>query len=114
MRRWLTRTWNSLIYGGSTRLRSYEAAILETLIASLGRSDAEAVRAQLAGLDHVKRLHRDRMVTFYFNQRKRPPRIENRGEALHVGTYPVSTKGLGPSLATKIDRMESGGESTRS
>jgi hypothetical protein len=152
MRRWLTRFWNSLVYGGSTRLRSYEGAVLEALIASLGPSDAAAVRAQLAGLDHVKRLHRDRMVTFYFYQPKRLPPIENRGEALHVGAFrisggsnsltavvfahrgllssleftkapaglehaevivePVRTKGSGPSLATKIDRIEHGGESS--
>lgn len=90
MRRWLTRLWNSLIYGGSTRLRSYEGAVLEALIASLGPSDAEAVRAQVASLDHVKRLHRDRMVTFYFYQPKRLPRMENRGEALHAGAFRIS------------------------
>ena len=90
MKRWLTRIWNSLLYGGSTRLRSYEGAVLEALIASLGPTDAAALRAQLAGLDHVKRLHRDRMVTFYFYQPKRLPRIENRGEALHLGAFRIS------------------------
>lgn len=90
MKRWLTRFWNALIYGGSTRLRSYEEAILEALIAALGPSDGAAIRAQLAALDHVKRLHGDRMVTFYFYQPKRLPRIENRGEALHLGAFRVS------------------------
>lgn len=95
MRRWLTRFWNSLIFGGSTRLRSYEAALLEALIASLGPSDAAAVRAQLAGLDHVKRLHRDRMVTLYFYQPQRLARIEDRGEALHVGAFRISGGSVG-------------------
>lgn len=62
----LRRIWTWLIYGGSRVVRDYERVILDFVSSTLSSDDREALATQLANLDHLKRLHADRMVTFYF------------------------------------------------
>lgn len=68
-----------LVYGGSRVLRDYEQAALDFLGRSLSPQDRQALESQLAGLDHLKRLHGDRMVTFYFEKPATLPRLSNEG-----------------------------------
>ena len=64
------RAWNRiltfLLYGGASKLRDYEKEILEKMSERFQGGNRESFRSQLRNLDHVKRLHDDRMVTFYF------------------------------------------------
>ncbi|MFL6192841.1 MAG: hypothetical protein ACJ75H_01620 [Thermoanaerobaculia bacterium] len=60
-------------------MRDYERAALDFLGRSLSPRDRQALEAQLAGLDHLKRLHGDRMVTFYFEDPAALPRLSNEG-----------------------------------
>jgi hypothetical protein len=83
LKRKLFRLGTFLLYGGTQRLRGYEKEIIDHLRFSLSAPDQNALIEQLSNLDHLKRLHKDRMVTFYFfNETKLPKfgdlRDENR------------------------------------
>lgn len=77
----IRRAAGYLVHGGSWTIRPYETQVLDTLKSTLARSDVEALEAQLARLDHVKRLHADRMVTFYFQDAAALPRLSQGGDA---------------------------------
>lgn len=68
-----------LVYGGSRTIREYERRVLDFAAESLSPEDRSALAAQLDGLDHLKRLHGDRMVTFYFEKPAALPRLSNAG-----------------------------------
>lgn len=68
-----------LVYGGSRTLRDYERRVLDFVAESLSPEDRHALSEQLAGLDHLKRLHGDRMVTFYFEKPGELPLLSNQG-----------------------------------
>ena len=68
-----------LVYGGSRTLRDYEQRVLDFVAESLSAEDRHALAEQLAGLDHLKRLHGDRMVTFYFERPEALPLLSNEG-----------------------------------
>lgn len=99
-----------LVYGGSRTIRDYEQSALDFVAESLAPEDRRALAAQLSGLDHLKRLHGDRMVTFYFEKPAELPRLSNDGleqklAAVHLETDPkkiratvVSHRGLLSSL----------------
>jgi hypothetical protein len=67
------------MYGGSRTLRDYELSALDFVGELLSSEDRRALGAQLSGLDHLKRLHGDRMVTFYFEKPAALPRLSNEG-----------------------------------
>lgn len=79
MKRIVRRLLGWLVYGGSRTLREYERLALEKVRDSLSPDDQRAFQAQVTNLEHLKRLHGDRMVTFYFDHRAEPPRLSNRG-----------------------------------
>jgi hypothetical protein len=68
-----------LVYGGSRTLRDYERRVLDFVAESLPMEDRRALAEQLAGLDHLKRLHGDRMVTFYYEKQDALPLLSNQG-----------------------------------
>ena len=68
-----------LVYGGSRTLRDYERRVLDFVGESLSPEDQHAFAEQLAGLDHLKRLHGDRMVTFYYEEPGALPLLSNEG-----------------------------------
>jgi len=94
LKRALTRIWTFLVYGGSTHLRTYEKLLLDSILIALDSSDAAAIRAQLASLDHIKRQHNDRMVTFHFFEADRLPRISNRDGEHRLATYQLSGEAI--------------------
>ncbi len=88
-RRALNRLGTFVLYGGTTRLRSYERTIIERTIEALEPSDRGAFRAQLENLDHLKRLHGDRMVTFYFYDASHLPRTQRQSDELYIAKYQI-------------------------
>lgn len=60
-------------------MRDYERSALGFVGQSLSAEDRHALAAQLTGLDHLKRLHGDRMVTFYYEKPSELPRLSNEG-----------------------------------
>ena len=77
-RRGLTRFLTFILYGGSSTLRDYEKVILAKMEEHLPDGDKQILRMQLQSVDHVKRLHEDRMVTFYFYRAPTLPRFGNQ------------------------------------
>lgn len=75
LERWLKRAASFVVHGGAWRLRGYETTVLQAAMKSLSAADAEVLEQQLKSLEHLKRLHGDRMVTFYFFDAERLPRI---------------------------------------
>ena len=80
-----------LVYGGSRTLRDYERRALDFAGESLSPEDRRALAAQLAGLDHLKRLHGDRMVTFYYREPAALPRLSNEGLEQKLATILLET-----------------------
>lgn len=87
LKRRLIRIGTFLLYGGTTRIRRYEQAILTRLLEMLSEGDRRALTAQLDSLDHLKRLHDDRMVTFYFFERSKLPLLGNTASALKLAAF---------------------------
>lgn len=80
-----------LLYGGSTRIRGYEESILKRVQEELSAvEDRQALASQLESLDHLKRLHQDRMVTFYFYNRDGLKRLGNVASDHRLMTFRVS------------------------
>lgn len=77
MMRELRRVWSWLLYGGSRKLRDYDRGVLDYVSEQLTPRDRQALAAQLRNLDHLKRLHVDRMVTFYYVSPKTLPKLSN-------------------------------------
>ena len=75
-----------LVYGGSRTLRDYERCVLDFVGESLPPEDRHALAKQLAGLDHLKRLHGDRMVTFYYEKPDTLPLLLNQGLEQRLAT----------------------------
>jgi hypothetical protein len=74
----LRRAAGFLIHGGSWTLRPYETRVIDETKSLLSATDARALEAQLDSLDHVKRTHADRMLTFYFQQAPALPKLADR------------------------------------
>src|SRR5690349_18715120 len=78
-------------------MRDYERRVLDFAGELLSPEDRRALGKQLAGLDHLKRLHGGRMVTFYYGKPAALP--------------PLSDVGLEQKLATVL--LETGQERIR-
>lgn len=63
----IRRVLNLLVYGGSTKLRPYERALLTLAERVLSESNRRAFQDQVAKLQRIKRYNDDRMVTFQFD-----------------------------------------------
>lgn len=98
LRRMITRLGTFLLYGGTQRLAGYERAILDHLEGSIAESDRETLRSQLGNLDHIKRLHDGRMVTFYFFDSGHLPRLKDIGDEVCIAAYRLSTKDIKPTV----------------
>ena len=84
--RTVRRLLSWLLYGGTTTLRDYETRILDHVSASLSTdNDRAALASQLRNLNHLKRLHQDRMVTFYFDDSESLRRLSNMSPAHQIG-----------------------------
>lgn len=91
MSRAVRRLISWMIYGGSRSLRDYEVSILRAVERSRPDRDREALRAQLASLDHLKRLHHDQLVTFYFVSAGSLPRIATAREEETLASFDLRT-----------------------
>jgi hypothetical protein len=80
-----------LLYGGSRTLRDYELQLLDFIGRALSDADRRALGEQLASLDHLKRLHDDRMVTLYFRKPGALPRFSNQGLEQNLATAVMAT-----------------------
>lgn len=80
-----------LLYGGSRTVRDYERRVLDFVGDLLSPDDRRALGAQLDGLDHLKRLHGDRMVTFYYEKPAALPRLLNEGLEQKLATVLLET-----------------------
>lgn len=85
----IRRAAGYLVHGGSWTVRPYETQTLDSLKSTLSRGDVEALDAQFARLDHVKRLHDDRMVTFHFQAAAGLPRLSRDGEAQCLARFRI-------------------------
>lgn len=87
----LHRLGTFLLYGGSARIRRYEESVLarvqEELSAVEGR---RALASQLESIDHLKRLHQNRMVTFYFYNKDHLKRLGNVAPNHRLMTFRLS------------------------
>lgn len=95
--RLVRRLLGFVVHGGSWQLRPYETLILDGLKKGLPESDVAALAAQLSNLDHVKRLHADRMVTFYFFDKEQLPRLSTQEPAFCAARFRL---GKGDSATT--------------
>jgi hypothetical protein len=97
--RWYRRTISYLIHGGSWYLRQYETLVLNTVAKSLSSEDASALSLQLENLDHIKRLHSDRMVTFYFLDTDKIPRLYISSSTHCIARYRLDSSGFTTNVA---------------
>ena len=95
------RAVSFLVHGGAFSLRDYESRILEAAAASLSVEDRAALQAQLQDLEHLKRLHADRMVTFYFFDRARLPLLSERGGSFCLAAFELRA-GSGSKLRASV------------
>lgn len=80
-----------LVYGGSRTVRDYERRVLDFVGDLLSPEDRHALEAQLDGLDHLKRLHGDRMVTFHYEEPAALPPLSNEGLEQKLATILLDT-----------------------
>jgi hypothetical protein len=110
LRRWLQRAASLAVHGGAWQLRAYESRILQAAADSLPAADAAVLRTQLQALEHLKRLHADRMVTFYFFDAAQLPRISLAGPELCIAQFRVKAagiEGLRASVVTHLGLLSS-------
>lgn len=62
----------------SRTLRSYETAVLEHTAAAITSADRRVLCEQIGQIDLVQRFHSDRMVTVYFADGERVPRLADQ------------------------------------
>jgi len=84
-----TRLWTFMLYGGTRRLRDYEIKIINAVKMSMTKEDSETISIQIENLEHLKRLHDDRMVTFYFHGAERLPRLKNAGQEQKISKLTI-------------------------
>lgn len=88
----VNRLINLAIHGGSWVVRPYERAVIEAAANSLPDPDGRYLLLQLTFLDHLKRLHQDRMVTFYFESSKEGfPFLPRRSPDLSLANVSLRT-----------------------
>lgn len=87
----LRRAAGFLIHGGSWTLRPYETRVIDETKALLSPADARALAAQLDSLDHVKRTHSDRMLTFYFQHGPTLPKLADGSTELCLARFRLGT-----------------------
>lgn len=91
--RWLKRAASFVVHGGAWTLRDYESSILQAAAGTLSAADAAVLQTQLQALEHLKREHADRMVTFYFFDAARLPRISLLAPELCIAQFRIQGAG---------------------
>lgn len=100
MKRPVRRLISWLLYGGSYTLRDYESRILNFVRASLRPEDQSALDLQLDDLDHLKRAHQGRMVTFFYLSPKTVPKLSNDTPDNDLAWVSVTSSGI--SLRVRV------------